>query len=158
MTSFIQLTQNLFFHNALLLAQVEYNYSSEGKPPSPASIIVGLLIALFLIVAMWKVFTKAGQPGWACIIPIYNLYVWCKIVGRPWWWILLMLIPFVNFIIAIILLIDLAKSFGKGVGFGIGLLLLSVIFFPILGFGSAQYQGPTAGSPGTTVSRPPQPA
>src|SRR6476620_11535844 len=106
MTSFIQLTQNLFFHNALLLAQVEYNYSSEGKPPSPASIIVGLLIALFLIVAMWKVFTKAGQPGWACIIPIYNLYVWCKIVGRPWWWILLMLIPFVNFIIAIILCID----------------------------------------------------
>ena len=57
-----------------------------------------------------------------------------------------MLIPFVNFIIAIILLIDLAKSFGKGVGFGIGLILLSVIFFPILGFGSAQYQGPTAGS------------
>jgi hypothetical protein len=55
MTSFIQLTQNLFFHNALLLAQVEYNYSSEGKPPSPASMIVGLLIALFLIVAMWKV-------------------------------------------------------------------------------------------------------
>src|SRR6266550_3832406 len=157
MTSFIQLTQNLLFHNALLLAQVEYNYSSEGKPPSPASMIVGLLIALFLIVAMWKVFTKAGQPGWACIIPIYNLYVWCKIVGRPWWWILLMLIPFVDFIIAIILLIDLAKSFGKGVGFGIGLLLLAVIFFPILGFGSAQYQGPTAGS-GTTVSRPPQPA
>ncbi len=70
----------------------------------------------------------------------------CKIVGRPWWWILLMLIPFVNFIILIILLIDLAKSFGKGVGFGIGLLLLAVIFFPILGFGSAQYQGPTAGS------------
>ena len=69
-----------------------------------------------------------------------------------------MLIPFVNLIIAIILLIDLAKSFGKGVGFGIGLLLLPFIFFPILGFGSAQYQGPTAGSPGTTVSRPPQPA
>jgi hypothetical protein len=69
-----------------------------------------------------------------------------------------MLIPLVNFIIAIILLIDLAKSFGKGVGFGIGLLLLPFIFFPILGFGSAQYQGPTAGSPGMTVSRPPQPA
>src|SRR5213083_1115026 len=143
MTTLIQLTQNLLFHNASLLAQVEY--STEGKPPSPLSMIVGLLIALFLIVAMWKVFTKAGQPGWASIIPIYNLYVWCKIVGRPWWWILLMLIPFVNFIILIILIIDLAKSFGKGVGFGIGLLLLAVIFFPILGFGSAQYQGPTAG-------------
>src|SRR6266403_2285162 len=143
MTTLIQLTQNLLIHNASLLAQVEY--STEGKPPSPLSIIVGLLIALLLIVAMWKVFTKAGQPGWACIIPIYNLYVWCKIVGRPWWWILLMLIPFVNFIILIILIIDLAKSFGKGVGFGIGLILLPIIFFPILGFGSAQYQGPTAG-------------
>jgi len=151
MTSFIQLTQNLFFHNALLLAQVEYNYSSEGKPPSPASMMVGLLIALFLIVAMWKVFTKAGQPGWACIIPIYNLYVWCKIVGRPWWWILLMLIPFVNFIIAIIVCIDMAKSFGKGAGFGIGLALLGIIFLPILGFGSAQYQGPAVAA----ASQPP---
>jgi hypothetical protein len=65
--------------------------------------------------------TKAGQPGWASIIPIYNLYIWCKIVGRPWWWILLMLIPFVNFIILIILCIDTAKSFRKGAGFGIGL-------------------------------------
>ena len=144
MTAFIQLTQNRFFHNALLLAQADYSYSSEGKAPSPVSTIVGLLIALLLIVAMWKVFTKAGQPGWASIIPIYNLYVWCKIVGRPWWWILLMLIPLVNFIILIILFIDLAKSFGKGIGFAIGLILLSIIFFPILGFGSATYQGPSA--------------
>ena len=70
-----------------------------------------------------------------------------------------MLIPFVNFIILIILVIDLAKSFGKGVGFGIGLLLLPIIFFPILGFGSAQYQGPAAGSlgSGAAISRPPQP-
>ena len=110
-----------------------------------------------MIAAWWKIFTKAGQPGWACIIPIYNLYVWCKIVGRPWWWILLMLIPLVNFIILIILFIDLAKSFGKGVGFGIGLILLPIIFFPILGFGSAQYQGPTARSLGTGQRRFPRP-
>ena len=147
MTAFIQLTQNRFFHNALLLVQVDYNYSSQGKAPSPVSTIVGLLIALLLIVAMWKVFTKAGQPGWASIIPIYNLYVWCKIVGRPWWWILLMLIPFVNFIILIILCIDTAKSFGKGAGFGIGLAFLGIIFWPILGFGSAQYQGPAVAQP-----------
>src|SRR5216110_3899343 len=121
MTTLIQLTQSLLFHNASLLAQVEY--STEGKPPSPLSIIFGLIIALLLIVATWKVFTKAGQPGWASIIPIYNLYIWCKTVGRPWWWILLMLIPLVNFIILIILFIDLAKSFGKGAGFGIGLIL-----------------------------------
>src|SRR5256884_7328210 len=145
MTTLIQLTQNLLFHNASLLAQVEY--STEGKPPSPLSMIVGLLIALLLIVAMWKVFIKAGQPGWASIIPIYNLYIWCKIVGRPWWWILLMLIPFVNFIVAIILCIDMAKSFGKGAGFGIGLALLGIIFWPILGFGSAQYQGPAVAQP-----------
>src|SRR5437016_7320029 len=143
MTTLIQLTQNLLFHNASLIAQVEY--STEGKPPSPLSMIVGLLIAVLLIVATWKVFTKAGQPGWASIIPIYNLYIWCKIVGRPGWWIILLLIPFVNIIVGIILCIDMAKSFGKGVGFGIGLILLGVIFFPILGFGSAQYQGSAAG-------------
>jgi len=106
---------------------------------------------------MWKVFTKAGQPGWASIIPIYNLYIWCKIVGRPGWWILLMLIPFVNIIVGIILCIDMAKSFGNGAGFGIGLALLGVIFIPILGFGSAQYQGPSA-SAGVAVVPPPQPA
>jgi hypothetical protein len=155
MTTLIQLTQNLLFHNASLLAQVEY--STEGRPPSPLSMIVGLLIALLLIVAMWKVFTKAGQPGWASIIPIYNLYVWCKIVGRPGWWIILLLIPFVNIIVGIILCIDMAKSFGKGVGFGIGLALLGIIFWPILGFGSAQYQGPAA-SAGVAVVPPPQPA
>ena len=143
MNSLIEVTQTVLFTPARLLAQVEY--STQGEPPSPVSIIFGLLVALLLIVAMWKVFTKAGQSGWASIIPIYNLYIWCKIVGRQWWWILLMLIPFVNFIVCIILCIDLAKSFGKGVGFGIGLALLGIIFFPILGFGSAQYQGPAAG-------------
>jgi hypothetical protein len=144
MTLLLQLTQNWFLANISLLAQVDYSYSTEGQPPSPIAMIIGLLVALLMIVAMWKVFTKAGQPGWASIIPIFNLYIWCKIVGRPWWWILLMLIPFVNFIIGIILCIDMAKSFGKGVGFGIGLVLLGIIFLPILGFGSAQYQGPAA--------------
>jgi hypothetical protein len=127
----------------ILVAQ-EPGYTPSAGEVSPVSLIISLLIALLMIVAMWKVFTKAGQPGWASIIPIYNLYIWCKIVGRPWWWILLMLIPFVNFIILIILCIDTAKSFGKGPGFGIGLALLGVIFWPILGFGSAQYQGAAA--------------
>ena len=151
----ISLMQNLLTHPLSLLAQVEYSssYSSQGQAPSPVSMIFGLLLALLLIVAMWKVFTKAGQPGWASIIPIYNLYIWCKIVGRPGWWILLMFIPFVNIIVGIILCIDMAKSFGKGVGFGIGLALLGIIFWPILGFGSAQYQGPSA-SPGVTVPQP----
>jgi hypothetical protein len=145
MHSLIEVTQTVLLIPTRLLGQVEY--STQGQSPSPIAMIIGLLIAVFLIVAMWKVFTKAGQPGWASIIPIYNIYIWCKIVGRPAWWIILMLIPFVNFIICIILCIDLAKSFGKGAGFGLGLAFLGIIFFPILGFGSAQYQGPAAGAP-----------
>ena len=122
-----------------MLAQTDYQTSAGAA--SPVAMIIPLLVGLVLIVAMWKVFTKAGQPGWASLIPIFNIYIWCKIVGRPGWWVILMLIPFVNFIIAIILCIDLAKSFGKGVGFGIGILLLGIIFLPILAFGDAQYQG-----------------
>lgn len=107
-------------------------------------IYVGIIVAV--IAGMWKTFSKAGQPGWAAIVPIYNLYIWTKIVGRPWWWLLLMFIPIVSIVIAIILCVDLAKSFGKGIGFAVGLILLGFIFIPILGFGSAQYQGPSAGA------------
>ncbi len=142
MTLVIQLPQTValsFFAKHTLLAQVTTDYrTSTGG--SPIGVIIPLLIAVLMIVAMWKIFTKAGQPGWASIIPIYNIYIWCKIVGRPGWWVLLMFIPLVNFIIAIILCIDLAKSFGKDAGFGIGIILLGFIFLPILAFGDAQYQ------------------
>ena len=142
MKSLIELTQNLFHDNASLLAQVEYSSSSQGKPPGPVFWICYTVYTILIIAAWWKIFSKAGQPGWAAIIPIYNWIVWCKIVGRPAWWVLLLLICFPIFFI--ILSIDLAKSFGKGVGFAIGLILVSIIFFPILGFGSATYQGPSA--------------
>jgi hypothetical protein len=128
-----------------LLAQASDYQTTAPQAASPISMIISLAIAVLIIAAMWKVFTKAGQPGWASLIPIYNLYVLCKIAGRPGWWLLLMLIPLVNFIIIIILCIDIAKSFGNGVGFGLGLAILGFIFWPILGFGSAQYQGPSAG-------------
>lgn len=108
------------------------------------TLLIYLAIFIVIIASFWKVFTKAGQPGWASIIPIYNLIVMLQIVGRPWWWILLLLIPIVSLVIAIIISIDMAKSFGKGTGFGIGLALLGFIFYPILGFGSATYQGPSA--------------
>lgn len=108
------------------------------------TLLIYLAIFIVIIASFWKVFTKAGQPGWASIIPIYNLIVMLQIVGRPWWWILLLLIPIVSLVIAIIISIDMAKSFGKGAGFGIGLALLGFIFYPILGFGSATYQGPSA--------------
>jgi hypothetical protein len=134
-----------------LLAQTS-DYETTAAP-SPIVIIISLAIAILMIAvmiaAMWKVFSKAGQPGWASIIPIYNIYIMCKVAGRPGWWVLLMFIPFVNFIIAIILTIDIAKNFGKGVGFGIGLIFLPFIFLPILGFGSAQYQGGAASAPST---------
>jgi hypothetical protein len=140
-----------------LLAQETTDYTTSASG-SPVPAIIGLLVALLMIVAIWKVFAKAGQPGWASIIPIYNLYIWCKIVGRPAWWIILMLIPFVNIIVGIVLCIDMAKSFGKGVGFGIGLAFLGIIFLPILGFGSAKYQGAAAAEPnqGAVVSQPQQ--
>lgn len=103
---------------------------------------VGLAFALFILVAMWKVYTKAGQEGWKAIIPIYNTYILLKIVGKPGWWLLLYFIPFVNIIYMIWTYNMLSKSFGKGEGFTAGLLFLGIIFFPILGFGSAMYQGP----------------
>lgn len=106
--------------------------------------LVCLAIGLVILIGIWKVFTKAGQPGWACIIPIYNLVILLKIAGKPIWWIILLLIPFVNFIIFILVDIAVAKSFGKGAGFGLGLLFLPFIFFPALGFGDAQYIGPQA--------------
>jgi|SRR5215470_1333855 len=144
MNSLIEVTQSVLFTPALFLGQVEYSYSAsgQGQAPGPLFWIFEIALTVVIVAAMWKVFSKAGQPGWAAIIPIYNLIVWCKIVGRPIWWILLLLICFPIFYI--ILCIDLAKSFGKGVGFAIGLILLSIIFFPILGFGSATYQGPSA--------------
>jgi uncharacterized membrane protein YhaH (DUF805 family) len=147
MNSLIEVTQTVLFTPARLLGQVEYSYSasSHGQAPGPLFWIFWLAFMILMIAACWKIFTKAGQPGWASIIPIYNWYILCKIVGRPGWWVILLLIPLVNFIVGIILCIDLAKSFGKGMGFAIGLILLGVIFFPILGFGSAQYQGPAAG-------------
>jgi hypothetical protein len=136
----------LLFKLPLVLAQVDATTTTQ--PPNPVAVAiggcVGLVFALFIIIAMWKVFTKAGQPGWAAIIPIFNLYILCKVAGRPGWWLLLMLIPFVNFIIMIIVCIDIAKNFGKGAGFGLGLAFLGFIFFPVLGFGSATYQGPPA--------------
>jgi hypothetical protein len=106
-------------------------------------ILIELLVGIFMLVAIWKVFTKAGQPGWACIIPIYNLYVLTQIAGKPGWWVLLFFIPIVNLIISIIVYIGVANNFGKGAGFGIGLVFLSIIFFPILAFGNAKFVGQT---------------
>ncbi len=103
--------------------------------------LIYLIIGILMIIAIWKIFTKAGKPGWAAIIPIYNIIILLEIVDKPLWWFILWLIPFVNIIIGIIVSIELAKKFGQSTGFAVGLILLPIIFYPILGFGSYKYTG-----------------
>jgi len=119
---------------------VQDTYTADG--PGLVFWIVWCVVIIIEIAAMWTVFVKAGRPGWASIVPIYNGIVILQIAGRPVWWILLYLIPLVNLIIAIIVMIDFAKSFGKGVGFALGIIFLGFLFIPILAWGDATYQGP----------------
>lgn len=119
-----------------------YSYSYEvSYQMNPVQLILMLAITVFLLAAMWRVFAKAGRPGWAAIIPIYNAYVLFDIVYGKGWKFLLMLIPFYNIYLMFKTYITLAHKFGKSTGFGIGMVFLSFIFMPILGFGSAEYQG-----------------
>lgn len=101
--------------------------------------VIWLGLVVLMLTAMWKVFTKAGRPGWECIIPIYNTYVMLLIAGKPGWWLVLFFIPVVNLVVSIIAMVALAEAFGKSAGFGIGLAFLPMIFIPILGFGDAKY-------------------
>ncbi len=145
---------------------MDYEYGFNGSDYfsdflGPAFWILGiiyLIIIVIILASLWKIYVKAGKPGWAAIIPFYNLWVFIEIVGRPSWWfwmiivggiltmipILGILIAIALFVLIIMLYIDLAKSFGKSVGFAIGLIFLSFIFLPILGFGNSQYLGPAA--------------
>ena len=107
-------------------------------------LLIELAIVIVIIAGLWKTFTKAGKPGWAAIIPIYNIIVMLEITGKPIWFIILCLIPCVNIVMFILLYVWLARSFGQGVGFAVGLLLLPFIFIPILGFGSSKYIGPAS--------------
>ncbi len=113
--------------------------------------IVGLLFNVAILVliyaSLWRIFSKAGKPGWAAIVPIYNFVVFLQIIKRPVWWLVLILIPFVNFVVAIIITHDLSKAYGKGVGTTLLLLLLPIVGYPLLGFGSAQYQQADSNEP-----------
>jgi hypothetical protein len=104
--------------------------------------LIFFAIVVPVIIAQWKVFEKAGEPGWASIIPVYNVMVLARICGKDEVYGLLLFIPIVGIVFSVILMIELAKAFGKDVGFAIGLILLPFIFFLILGFGSAEYSGP----------------
>lgn len=121
---------------------MDANSSGAGGVIGLIGLVLMLAFVVFMIASVWKVFTKAGQPGWTAIIPIYNTFVLLRIIGKPWWWFIGLLIPLVNFVVAILLCVELAKVFGKGIGFAIGLILLPFIFFPILAFGSATYTRP----------------
>lgn len=101
--------------------------------------ILVLVIAVIMIVANWKIYTKAGKPGWASIVPFYNMYVMYEIAGMNGWMFLLTFIPIVNIVIQIMLYLNLAKKFGKSTGFAIGLILLNPIFLLLLAFGNAEY-------------------
>jgi Family of unknown function (DUF5684) len=116
-------------------------------------ILFMMAILVVVVIGFWKVFEKAGQPGWAAIVPIYNGYILLKIAGRPGWWILLFMIPFVNIAIGLMVAIDVAKSFGQSAAFGILLLfLLGGVGYLILGFGNYRYLGPGALSAGAAVA------
>ncbi len=104
--------------------------------------LIGLVVALIMVASMWKIFTKAGEVGWMSLIPILNLLILLKITGKPVIWILFLCIPLVNMVFAFLLAVELAKVFGQGTGFALGMLFLPFIFYPMLGFGSAAYLGP----------------
>ncbi len=99
---------------------------------------IGVIVVL--LASQWKIFSKASKPGWACLIPIYSTIVLLEIIKKPVWWIFMFLIPLVNIYFLIVAMNELSKSFGKSTGFTVGLLLLPFLFYPILGFGSAEYQ------------------
>ena len=104
-------------------------------------LIADLVIAVLVLAGLWTTFQKANRPGWAAIIPIYNIYTIVKIAGRDGWWVILYFIPFVNIIVHLIVSVDVAKAFGKSDVFGIvGLWLFSFVGYPMLGFGDATYK------------------
>lgn len=105
------------------------------------SVVVWLGIVVVLFAAYWRIFAKAGRPGWASLIPIYNAVTLLHITGRSGWWVLGLCVPLLNLFVLIRLVFELAGAFGRGVGFGFGLLLLSPIFVPVLGFGGSRYVG-----------------
>ena len=105
-------------------------------------IMIGMAVfILFFVIVMWKIFKKAGYPGWASLVPIYNLYIALKIAGLPGWTILLTFVPVVNIIIIIIMPFGTAKNFGKGFLYGLGMFLLPLLFYPLLDFSDAEYVG-----------------
>lgn len=113
-------------------------YTECGEYPV-GLLIFQLTLIVLVVVGLWKLFSKAGKPGWAAIVPIYNTIVMIQMAGKPVWWIILLFIPVVSLVVSVLVMIGLAKNFGRGTGTVLGLIFLPMIFLLILGFGSAEY-------------------
>ena len=123
------------------------------------TMLAGIFLSVLYVVGLWKIYVKAGQAGWKSIIPIYNLYILLKIIGRPGWWLILFFIPIANIVIPLVVAMDLAKVFNKSKVFGIVLLwLFSFIGYLMLGFGKATYTPPTAAQIPSSPAIPPTPS
>jgi hypothetical protein len=125
-----------------MLSLLAQESSSGGAAGGLVGFVLYIGFIVLILASMWKIFAKMTQPGWYGIIPIFNYCVIAKQSGKDWWWGLLPLVPCIGVIFLIILLNELSKLFGKGVGYTLGLIILPFIFLPILAFGSAEYQGP----------------
>jgi hypothetical protein len=115
---------------------------------STVTYMIEFAVYIIVCAGLWKMFLKAGKPGWAAIIPVYNGIVMLEIIEKPIWWIVLCFIPIVNIVIGVMIVLELAKVYGQSAGFAVGMILLPFIFYPILGFGDATYTPPGG------VSRP----
>ena len=133
----------LLLGSGTALAGDPYGEMAESAVSNPAVLIFSFVIwfvtAVFFIAAQWKLFVKAGEPGWASLIPIYNMVIMMKIAGKPEWWVILLFLPIANIVAIIIMYISLARNFGRGDGFAVGLVFLPYIFILILGFSSSRY-------------------
>ena len=126
-----------------LYAQSAGDFASRQAAATVSTTTSLLILAfvLLVIIAMWRVYERAGEPGWAVLIPFYNMYVLTKVGGVSGWWVVVMFIPLINIIALFVVSIGVARRFDRGAGFGIGLALLPMIFYPMLAWGE---EGPVA--------------
>lgn len=127
--------------STVMATNADYAVSGEAAAVSGVVLFVYLVVIVLAIIGNWKLFTKAGKPGWACIIPIYNIIVFLQVAKKPLWWCLIIIfVPFANLIFQILMLHAISQRFGRGVGTTLGLIFFPIIFMLILGFGRAEYQ------------------
>jgi len=108
---------------------------------SPVLIVLWVIVAVVLVIANWKIFTKAGKPGWAILVPVYNIVVMIQIIDKPMWWIVMLFIPIANIVFMIKILYNLVLKFGQPGWHVVLALFVGVIYYPYLAFSKASYQG-----------------